>query len=238
MKQLYMSLEVYGMDSYYHFQLMAKTFSTSFTVDNYLMEVSFVKEDGVFVYGIGRIRCLLVDLFVDGIPYMDLICLFDLDEEDRLCIERGEVPKKKKRQNSSPDDDDIDFDAPIERRVLHRKHHNYLSSQGFGDMDEEEMRKSTVFENLQEKMAAMKLQMDIEDAGVEVSDVDEEWEEEQARRHLKDLSKKVVVPEKQKKVKVIKPKYKKKDGEMYGQLQLYYFSMDFYSCIHIIVFVV
>ena len=80
------------------------------------------------------------------------------------------------------------------------------------------MRKSTVFENLQEKMAAMKLEMELEDAGVEVSDVDEEWEEEQARRHLKDLSKKVVVPEKQKKVKVIKPKYKKKDGEVYGKL--------------------
>lgn len=48
----------------------------------------------------------------------------------------------------------LTFDAPIERRVLNRKHHNYLSSQGFGDMDEEEMRKSTVFENLQEKMAA------------------------------------------------------------------------------------
>ena len=30
---------------------MAKEFSTSFTVDNYLMEVSFVKENGVFVYG-------------------------------------------------------------------------------------------------------------------------------------------------------------------------------------------
>lgn len=43
-------------------------------------------------------------------------------------------------------------------------------------------------------------------------------EEAEARRHLKDLSKKVVVPEKQKKVKVIKPKYKKKDGQMYGQL--------------------
>jgi len=80
------------------------------------------------------------------------------------------------------------------------------------------MRKSTVFENLQEKMAAMKLEMELEDAGVEVSDVDEEWEEEQARRHLKDLSKKVVVPEKQKKVKDIKPKYKKKDGEVYGKL--------------------
>ena len=195
---------------------MAKTFSTSFTVDNYLMEVSFVKEDGVIVYGISRIQNWLVDLFVDGIPYMDLISLFDLDEEDRLCIERGEVPKKKKRASS--DEEDIDFDAPIERRVLNRKHHNYLSSQGFGDMDEEEMRKSTVFENLQEKMAAMKLEMELEDAGVEVSDVDEEWEEEQARRHLKDLSKKVVVPEKQKKVKVIKPKYKKKDGEVYGKL--------------------
>ena len=194
---------------------MAKTFSTSFTVDNYLMEVSFVKEDGVIVYGISRIQNWLVDLFVDGIPYMDLISLFDLDEEDRLCIERGEVPKKKKRTSS--DEEDIDFDAPIERRVLNRKHHNYLS-QGFGDMDEEEMRKSTVFENLQEKMAAMKLEMELEDAGVEVSDVDEEWEEEQARRHLKDLSKKVVVPEKRKKVKVIKPKYKKKDGEVYGKL--------------------
>ena len=30
---------------------MAKEFSKSFTVDNYLMEVSFVKENGVFVYG-------------------------------------------------------------------------------------------------------------------------------------------------------------------------------------------
>ena len=166
---------------------------------------------------------------------MDLISLFDLDEEDRLCIERGEVPKKKR--HASSDDEDIDFDAPIERRMLNRKHRNYLSSQGFGDMDEEEMRKSTVFENLQEKMAAMKLEMELEDAGVEVSDVDEEWEEEQARRHLKDLSKKVVVPEKQKKVKVIKPKYKKRDGEVYGKLQLCFSTMDFYSCIHISLFV-
>ena len=88
----------------------------------------------------------------------------------------------------------------------------------FGDMDEDEMRKSCMFDNLQEKMAAMKLDMDVEDAGVEVSDVDEDWEEKEARRHLKDLSKKIVVPEKYKKVKVMKPKYKKVGGETYGQL--------------------
>ena len=80
------------------------------------------------------------------------------------------------------------------------------------------MRKSCVFDDLEEKMHKMNLNMDVEDADVDVSDVDEDWEEAEARRHLKDLSKKVVVPEKQKKVKVIKPKYKKKDGEMYGQL--------------------
>ena len=53
---------------------------------------------------------------------------------------------------------------------------------------------------------------------MEVSDVDEDWEEKEARRHLKDLSKKIVVPEKYKKVKVMKPKYKKVGGETYGQL--------------------
>lgn len=145
---------------------------------------------------------------------MDLICLFDLDEKDRLCIERGEVPKN--REISV--DEDVDFDAPIEKRMLHRKHRNYLSSKGFGDMSEEDMRKSGVFDDLEQRMSKMNLKMDVEDADVEVSDVDEDWEEAEARRHLKDLSKKVVVPEKQKKVKVIKPKYKKKDGQMYGQL--------------------
>ena len=172
------------------------------------MEVSFAKEDGVLIY----------DLFVDGIPYMDLMCLFDLNEEDRLCIERGEVPKKKRRP--SDDDDDLDFEAPIERRMLHRKHRNYLSSQGFGDMSEDDMRKSCVFDNLQEQLRKMKLDVEVDDAGVDVSDVEEDWEQAEARRHLKDLSKKVVVPEKQKKkmLKVMKPKYKKKDGQMYGQL--------------------
>ena len=47
---------MYGTNNLVHFSLMAKTFSTSFTVDNYLMEVSFVKEDGVIVYGISRIQ--------------------------------------------------------------------------------------------------------------------------------------------------------------------------------------
>ena len=136
---------------------------------------------------------------------MDLICLFDLDEKDRLCIERGEVPKNRK----------ISVDEDV---ALFAHHRNYLSSKGFGDMSEEDMRKSGVFDDLEQRMSKMNLKMDVEDADVEVSDVDEDWEEAEARRHLKDLSKKVVVPEKQKKVKVIKPKYKKKDGQMYGQL--------------------
>ena len=203
---------------------MASSFDASFTVDNYLCEVSFVKEDGDYIYGRGCGNGSTVDLFVDGIPYMDLVCLFDLSEEDRLCIERGEVPKRahkkrvQKKEESSDEDSDVDYDAPIEKRMLNRKHRNYLSSQGFGDMDEDEMRKSCMFDNLQEKMAAMKLDMDVEDAGVEVSDVDEDWEEKEARRHLKDLSKKIVVPDKYKKVKVVKPKYKKVGGETYGQL--------------------
>ena len=156
---------------------------------------------------------------------MDLVCLFDLSEEDRKCIERGEAPKKahaKRAVNGemvSDEDSEVDYDAPIEKRMLNRKHRNYLSSQGFGDMDEDEMRKSCMFDNLQEKMAAMKLDADVEDAEVDVSDVDEDWEEKEARRHLKDLTKKVVVPEKQRKVKVIKPKYKKVGGETYGQLR-------------------
>ena len=87
------------------------------------------------------------------------------------------------------------------------------------NQDEDEMRKSCMFDNLQEKLDAMKLDADVEDAEVDVSDVDEDWEEKEARRHLKDLTKKVVVPEKQRKVKVIKPKYKKVGGEMYGQLR-------------------
>ena len=191
---------------------MASSFDASFTVDNYLCEVSFVKEDGDYIYGRSWGDGLTVDLFVDGIPYMDLVCLFDLSEEDRLCI----APKR--QESSDEDSDEVDYDAPIEKRMLNRKHRNYLSSQGFGDMDEDEMRKSCMFDNLQEKMAAMKLDMDVEDAGVEVSDVDEDWEEKEARRHLKDLSKKIVVPEKYKKVKVMKPKYKKVGGETYGQL--------------------
>lgn len=157
---------------------------------------------------------------------MDLVCLFDLSEEDRLCIEKGQAPKKahakkvvKEEVVSEEEEEDVDYDAPIEKRMLNRKHRNYLSSQGFGDMDEEEMRKSCMFDNLQEKMAAMKLDMEMEDAEVDVSDVDEDWEEKEARHHLKDLTKKVVVPEKQKKVKVIKPKYKKVGGETYGQLR-------------------
>ena len=158
---------------------------------------------------------------------MDLVCLSDLSEEDRRCIEKGEAPKKAHAKRAvrgevvseEEDSDEVDYDAPIEKRMLNRKHRNYLSSQGFGDMDEEEMRKSCMFDNLQEKMAAMKLDMDVEDAEVDVSDVDEDWEEKEARRHLKDLTKKVVVPEKQKKVKVIKPKYKKVGGETYGQLR-------------------
>ena len=204
---------------------MASSFDASFTVDNYLCEVSFVKEDGDYIYGRSWGDGLTVDLFVDGIPYMDLVCLFDLSEEDRLCIERGEAPKRahkkrapKRQESSDEDSDEVDYDAPIEKRMLNRKHRNYLSSQGFGDMDEDEMRKSCMFDNLQEKMAALKLDMDVEDAGVEVSDVDEDWEEKEARRHLKDLSKKIVVPEKYKKVKVMKPKYKKVGGETYGQL--------------------
>ena len=82
------------------------------------------------------------------------------------------------------------------------------------------MRKSCVFDNLQEQLRKMKLDVEVDDAGVDVSDVEEDWEQAEARRHLKDLSKKVVVPEKQKKkmLKVMKPKYKKKDGQMYGQL--------------------
>ena len=55
---------------------------------------------------------------------------------------------------------------------------------------------------------------------VDVSDVDDDWEEQEARHHLKDLSKKVVVSEQQKKrVKVFKPKVKKMNGETYGQLK-------------------
>ena len=32
---------------------MASSFDASFTVDNYLCEVSFVKEDGDYIYGRG-----------------------------------------------------------------------------------------------------------------------------------------------------------------------------------------
>lgn len=165
---------------------------------------------------------LIVDLFVDGIPYGDLVCLFDLSERDRLCIEKGQVPKRAHRRSvdDEEEDEEPDYDAPIEKRMLNRKHRNYLSSQGFGDMDEDEMRKSCVFDNLQEKMAALKLDMEVQDAEVDVSDVDDDWEEREARKHLKDLSKKVQVPEKQKnRVKVFKPKVKKVNGETYGQLK-------------------
>ena len=166
---------------------------------------------------------LQLDLFIDGIPYGDLVCLFDLSEKDRLCIEKGQVPKRAHRKSVEDEDEDedeeVDYDAPIEKRVLRRKHRNYLSSQGFGDMDEEEMRKSCVFENLDEQLDALKLDMKVQDAEVDVSDVDDDWEEQEARHHLKDLSKKVVVSEQQKKrVKVFKPKVKKMNGETYGQL--------------------
>ena len=69
---------------------------------------------------------------------MDLVCLFDLSEEDRKCIERGEAPKKShakravKGEMVSDEDSEVDYDAPIEKRMLNRKHRNYLSSQGFG----------------------------------------------------------------------------------------------------------
>ena len=110
---------------------MASSFDASFTVDNYLCEVSFVKEDGDYIYGRSWGDGLTVDLFVDGIPYMDLVCLFDLSEEDRLCIERGEAPKRahkkrapKRQESSDEDSDEVDYDAPIEKRMLNRKHRN------------------------------------------------------------------------------------------------------------------
>ena len=170
-----------------------------------------------------------VDLFVDGIPYMNLISLFDLSEEDRLCIERGEIPKKKhnKKQShpaevisegSEDETERAEFEAPIEKRMLHRKHRNYLSSQGFGTMSEDDMSQRHMFDHVNEKMKAIHVE-DAEDAEVDVSDVDDDWEEDMARHHLKDLSKKVVVPERQKKVKIFKPKYKKVNGETYGQLK-------------------
>lgn len=162
---------------------------------------------------------------------MNLMSLFDLDEEDRLCIERGEIPKKKKKkqhkvsrpaevlsEGSEDDDANVEFEAPIERRMLNRKHRNYLSSQGFGMMSEDDMSQRHMFDHVDEKLSAMHVDKP-EDAEVDVSDVDNDWEEEAARSRLKDLSKKLVVPERQKKVKVFKPKYKKMNGEVYGQLK-------------------
>lgn len=165
----------------------------------------------------------IYDMFVDGIPYGDLICLFDLSEKDRLCIEKGQVPKRAHRRSveEEEEDEEPDYDAPIERRMLNRKHRNYLSSNGFGDMSEDDLRKSCVFgDDLKEKMAALKLDMEVQNAAVDVSDVEDDWEEQQARHHLKDLSKKVQISEKQKnRVKVFKPKVKKAHGEVYGQLK-------------------
>ena len=161
---------------------------------------------------------------------MNLISLFDLDEEDRLCIERGEIPKKKKKhhktsrpaevlsEGSEDEDDNVEFEAPIERRMLNRKHRNYLSSQGFDMMSEDDMSQRHMFDHVDEKLSAMHVDKP-EEAEVDVSDVDNDWEEEAARSRLKDLSKKLVVPERQKKVKVFKPKYKKMNGEVYGQLK-------------------
>ena len=161
---------------------------------------------------------------------MNLISLFDLDEEDRLCIERGEIPKKKKKhhktsrpaevlsEGSEDEDDNVEFEAPIERRMLSRKHRNYLSSKGFGMMSEDDMSQRHMFDHVDEKLSAMHVDKP-EEAEVDVSDVDNDWEEEAARSRLKDLSKKLVVPERQKKVKVFKPKYKKMNGEVYGQLK-------------------
>ena len=163
---------------------------------------------------------------------MNLISLFDLDEEDRLCIERGEIPKKKKHHKAShpaevisegsgdeeDENDDAEFEAPIERRMLNRKHRNYLSSQGFATMSEDDMSQRHMFDHVDEKMKEMHVDK-AEEAEVDVSDVDNDWEEEAARSRLKDLSKKLVVPERQKKVKIFKPKYKKVNGEVYGQLK-------------------
>ena len=47
---------------------MASSFDASFTVDNYLCEVSFVKEDGDYIYGRSWGDGLTVDLFVDLRP--------------------------------------------------------------------------------------------------------------------------------------------------------------------------
>lgn len=161
---------------------------------------------------------------------MNLISLFDLDEEDRLCIERGEIPKKKKHHkvtrpaevisegSGDEEEEEVEFEAPIERRMLNRKHRNYLSSQGFGTMSEDDMSQRHMFDNVDEKMQSIHVDR-AEEAEVDVSDVDNDWEEEVTRGRLKDLSKKLVVPERQKKVKVFKPKYKKVNGETYGQLK-------------------